>query len=552
MCLECGHAGCSREASLGPALGGGHALHHHVTSSRCKGACVLDVVSKHLHCYECDDYVLADPPWLGVLRSKLEGLVPAPPALREPDDTPNTPVEPGHTGLVNLGNTCFMNSTIQLLANLSGFCAFFRDFLKAAGDVSVGSVGLARQTTCAWLPQLEAKGKPKTFELTHAMHGLLRVLRAGKCRSMRPQLLVQSVWAHAGGLFAPYVQCCASEFLTYVLDRLTLELGAHAGRVVHDLFAVEMEYSTKCSTCARVSTRRERNHDLHVTLPEDESVEAGGLQKLLLNQLGHSEPIGGYECEGCGGAKRACTRVARLVSHPPVLLLTIKRTRYNPRTRRVYKDYRPVSFPPALPLSTLPVVGPGGGSDDGGGEGGGDGSDGAAPAPHYRLASVIVHSSAPDRRTGRASADNGHYFAYCREEPRSVAEAATGRWLEKNDAKVRVAAEHDVLSHQRGCFVLAYEMVGAARQPPARAEGRAAGSSLGVDAAARPSCVRAGGTAATAPRNGAPAEPPASARRRGSRPRDAGPATAEDGEASREGEARAKEPSPRRTRSRHS
>ena len=129
VCLSCGHAGCSREASC--SMGGGHALHHALTCSACKGACVVDVVSRHTHCYECDDYVIADPPWLASLRSRIEGLVPTPPPPIDDPDSPHgatdTPVAPGHTGLTNLGNTCFMNATVQLLCNLSGFRSFFRD-----------------------------------------------------------------------------------------------------------------------------------------------------------------------------------------------------------------------------------------------------------------------------------------------------------------------------------------------------------------------------------------------------------------------------------------
>ena len=328
----------------------------------------------------------------------------------------------------------------------------------------MGTVGLVRQPTSTHLAQLEAKGRPKTFELTHAVHGLLRVLRAGRCRSVRPQLLVRSVWAHAGILFAPYVQCCAGEFLTYVLDRLTLELGDRGGRVVHDLFAVEIEYRTRCERCRHVSTRRERNHDLHVALPEDETQPAGGLLDLLGAQLGRhqEERVEGYHCERCKRA-RVASRSSHLVAHPPVLLLTLKRTRYNVKTRRAHKDYRAVAFPSSFPASRLPLSadgeqgGEGGGSDgDGGGGGGaGGGAGGVGVEGEYRLAAVIVHSSATDRLTGRASAENGHYFTLCRDDAASHG----GGWLEKNDARLRMATEAEVLRNERGCFVLAYELV---------------------------------------------------------------------------------------------
>ena len=518
VCLECGHAGCSRLATMGPALGGGHALHHHCIGGGRKCPCVFDVVSHHLHCYECDDYVVNDPKWLDALRSKLEGLVPAPPPPLVHEDVGDrrNPV-PGHTGLANLGNTCFMNSAVQMLANLSGFRAFFMDFLREAGDVSVGSVGLARQTTSAWLPKLEPKAKPAKFELTPAMHGLLRVVRAGRCRVLQPHLLVQSVWIHAGSLFTPYVQCCAAEFLTYVLDRLTLELGEKAGRVVRDLFAVEVEYATRCTKCKRVSTRRERNHDLHVTLPEDEAAPAGSVLELLKAQLGRAEPISEYRCEGCRGSLRSCTRVASLVSHPPILLLTLKRTRYNPKTRRVYKDYRPVPFPPTLPLSALPVVAASGASATAAASSAHDASSSTASSPHYRLAAVIVHSSAPDRRTGRHSADAGHYYTYCREEPRNP--LSTGVWLEKNDAKVRDATEAEVLSNERGCFVLAYELVGAAggMTPAPSPRLKPAASPRISDAGSSPGSFLLGGAPSRAACRSSTAEPPVLSLRRPSR-----------------------------------
>ena len=228
VCLHCGHVGCGRRAQH-PLLGGGHALHHHFAAGKRHAVCV-DAFNKTAWSHASDDWVIDEPPWLAALRA--EGCA-SPLQLVVADEMPTPLGEQSITapaaasGLKNLGNTCYMNATLQAMSHLESFRGFFRDFVKgetssSSKPLTLGTVVITRQDTPAWKKQTESRAAQP---LATALHGLLRVGWSGRYPLISPHAFVHTVWAQTE-LFEPPQQHDAQEFLSHLLGRLSEELGS--------------------------------------------------------------------------------------------------------------------------------------------------------------------------------------------------------------------------------------------------------------------------------------------------------------------------------------
>ena len=468
----------------------------------------IDIVSKAVHCYVCDDYVLSDAKWLAELREDLNGIelrrdvsevsvtnhasaigaprsgssseeegqkeevdddyelvepppwdekerakIPSKPLPPPPSPTPL--YEPGIAGLVNLGNTCYMNSVLQMLSHCSGFRSFFRDFLRAAAPLRLAGEGghrIVRQSTVRLKDALLEHDPPDRLALTEATHALLRVLWSGRWSSVVPRRFVNAVWKH-GASFAARKQQDANEFLNFYLGRVDDELRPPkaASSVLMDLFGVDQYQEVRCDGCGSVTRRTEPLLGLVLSLPDrtenrgeddarDAATETADDDAIDLLECFKSLRTTGrfvgdnqFDCDTCR-AKKDATWSVTLQRYPQSLLVSLRRTLWNPE-KGLRKDSRRVKFPLELDASSLLDMGKDRASSP----------DVDFEGCHYSLISVVSHSG--------SSPFVGHYISWCR-----VGGVIGKKWFLFNDSRVTPATEAEVLGAE--AFILLYERRG--------------------------------------------------------------------------------------------
>lgn len=278
-------------------------------------------------------------------------------------------VTPGVTGLRNLGNTCYMNSILQVLSHLHVFreCFLRLDLTQAlellasavhgqlAGKASSQSpmaqrkglqtssgcgVGLSGGASRARSMELIQPKEPssKHISLCHELHTLFQVMWSGKWALVSPFAMLHSVWQLIPA-FRGYAQQDAQEFLCELLDKVQHELestGKHtttAGvpqkrlikqvlSVVNTIFHGQLLSQVTCLACDHRSNTVEPFWDLSLEFPEryhsnsrDTTAQASCHLTEMLAKFTETEALEGniYACDHCNAARRR-------TSSKPVLL----------------------------------------------------------------------------------------------------------------------------------------------------------------------------------------------------------------------------------------
>ncbi|XP_041091989.1 ubiquitin carboxyl-terminal hydrolase 49-like [Polyodon spathula] len=275
-------------------------------------------------------------------------------------------VTPGVTGLRNLGNTCYMNSILQVLSHLQKFreCFLTLDLCETEellaktsgfnksrvvngtphsnggpcrndkpGGLSGSKQILPPSLNAAELVQPKEPRSSRQMSLCHELHTLFRVMWSGRWALVSPFAMLHSVW-NLIPAFRGYDQQDAQEFLCELLDKVQQELESEGTKrkivipfsqrkltkqvlkVVNTIFHGQLLSQVTCLTCNYKSNTVEPFWDLSLEFPERyHCVKKGAAATAyhsdctlteMLAKFTETEALEGriYACDQCNSKRR--------------------------------------------------------------------------------------------------------------------------------------------------------------------------------------------------------------------------------------------------------
>ncbi|CAK6955163.1 ubiquitin carboxyl-terminal hydrolase 19 isoform X2 [Scomber scombrus] len=251
-------------------------------------------VSEHVAITKSEPAVTAPKP-----TCMVQPMTHAPPASNErhEEEEEKKVCLPGFTGLVNLGNTCFMNSVIQSLSNTRELRDYFHDRAFEAEINCNNPLGTGGRLAIGFAV-------------------LLRALWKGTHHAFQPSKL-KAIVASKASQFTGYAQHDAQEFMAFLLDGLhedlnriqnkpyteTVDSDGRLDEVVAeeawqrhkmrndsfivDLFQGQFKSKLVCPTCSKVSITFDPFLYLPVPLPQKQKV----LSVFYFAKEPHKKPI---------------------------------------------------------------------------------------------------------------------------------------------------------------------------------------------------------------------------------------------------------------------
>ncbi|TNV85471.1 hypothetical protein FGO68_gene12743 [Halteria grandinella] len=315
-------------------------------------------------------------------------------------------------GLMNLGNTCYMNSVLQALYQIKDF----RDDLLCIDE----SLILLTKN-----PELEESGQqnavPLQQKIKSGLFQLQRLFMQLSEHSVRNQIAPRQFKALALPDFfrqnGGYEQHDSQEFVNMFLDKIDRELkqSTELENLTQKYIEGSLFSQIQCQTCQNVSERKEPFVDLGLSFDcslnllrttSDAKVSVQSLLESHFNDVLFEGPDNRYHCEICQSHVDLAIKKIRLHQVPPQLILTLNRFYFDPATLQKKKILTPVEVKNNLQVPYLL-------------------EDGKTIPLEYELQSVVIHAG--------TNANFGHYYTIAKDD--FTGEENT-KWRIYNDSTV--------------------------------------------------------------------------------------------------------------------
>ena len=348
LCMTCGHLGCGRQAYDGSG-GNGHGVAHYDTSGHplvCKMGTITPEGKASIHCYACDEEVIDESlsAHLATFGINVATQVKTEKSIIELELEANLNLSlskaiekgkilipqygPGLTGLTNLGNSCYMNSCLQVLFSLD---KFVRRYYNMDHQRSCRQADPSQCLFCQLAKLLDGlmSGRYSTKLLSKPVETEPGVFTTPEeyQEGIRPQML-KSLVAKGNRDFLSAQQQDAFEYFNFILSALEKLEKANGTPSLYpgSLFSFKLSTKLKCQQCSRVTYREQKANGIELEIPIDLREDSD--EKLIdFNAClqGWGAPtVVELHCNSCN-ATRNFTKTTRFKTFPEVLVVMVIR-----------------------------------------------------------------------------------------------------------------------------------------------------------------------------------------------------------------------------------
>ncbi|KAF8525841.1 cysteine proteinase [Hysterangium stoloniferum] len=391
VCLQCSFSGCWKD---------GHVIQH--LEEKEHGFCV-DSASGAIFCIACDDFIHHGK--MNAIYTKIIIVAEENHTHFQVGKKPREHYKPwipdqealslleyadpvscqGRRGLLNLGQTCYLNVVLQAFIHNPLLRNYF------LSDSHNHKLCKIKDCVCCEMDKLFAE----IYSANTAPYG--------------PISLLASTWRVSSEL-SGYAQQDAHEFFISALNQIhTTSRGStnvSCNCIIHSTFSGQLQSDVKCGRCDNITSTVDPLLDISIELKGKGIDGSQNSLAACLRRYTHPEKLGSneYSCSKCGTDSHEATKRLSIRKLPPVLCFQLKRFEHNTTDKSAARKIdTPIRFPAVINMLEFTTVAAGMGELGGSGDGPKD--LGPQTMYDYDLFAVINHEG---------QLNNGHYTNFAR------------------------------------------------------------------------------------------------------------------------------------------